>query len=432
MEVLAVQPHQEQSRSFDIVASIDMLRFDLQANGRVVPETMQRVRDEELTYIAEGLNRPLYTEFVLRQVGGELSYFNRGKWQPYVGMLLRGLQVAEHEALQDSRTMFLAEQAVKDLQVGYRLAGLKPGEKHAWYADFPDEACERYGSRFVSERGFQVSRRMGFLYHAEKNADGSLTLRTQSVDASDKQAFEAAAAAADKNGDIVTMREAYDSVLMQKYGGVFHAGRRPNQLLNEENAWTTIERHQDILGYYFHEIEKLAGDVMLPRSELERAKKRLTYGVWSLLKERMGGQALAPSSYNRDNLRPTLYDEAWIREQVEQAYAETAKRGEILFGCGGILEGEEAILNASSEAVFDSIFGSKSDWGKMHCPFCKAEQWGDRCSPNQHCSKCDARVVGGKVKFKGNGGQQILRRNASRNHLVQKSLAKRLIIKADD
>ena len=44
---------------------------------------------------------------------------------------------------------------------------------------------------------------------------------------------------------------------------------------------------------------------------------------------------------------------------------------------------------------------------RMTCPFCgDKNQSGDPCSPNQHCNNCDARVSGGKVVSKGNGGKK--------------------------
>jgi hypothetical protein len=436
MRTLVAQPEAEQlkAKSFDVLASVDMLRFDLETGGNIRCETMERVYDEELSFLAEGINRPLYTEFVLRSVNGKLSYFDHGQWRPYRAMLLHGFETAAHEAKIDPRKEYLAKRAYQDLQVGDRLAALKPGEQFAWCSTFPEEACALYGESFVAEAGFRPKRRMGFLYLAERSAGGSLTLRTQSVDASDPEAFVNALmiANADPASDIETMREAYDDVLMQKYGGIFHAGRRPSRDVPEENAWAVVERHKDVIEYYFHEIEKLAGVTAGSRAELERTKKRLTYGVWSLIKKRLDEQAAGNHHYGNQSLIPAQYNEVWMREQVEQAYAATAKRGEMLFGCGGTLRGEEAILNASTEDVFDSIFGAKSDFGKMHCPFCKAEQWGDKCSPNQHCTKCNARVVGGKVVSKGNGGKKRLRLQASRPNSLQRNLAKKLIIKADD
>lgn len=44
---------------------------------------------------------------------------------------------------------------------------------------------------------------------------------------------------------------------------------------------------------------------------------------------------------------------------------------------------------------------------RMTCPFCgDKNQSGKSCSPNQHCTNCDARVTNGRVVSKGNGGHK--------------------------
>src|SRR5581483_7383968 len=59
METLAVRPlneqvesQSEQLRSFDPLASVKMMRFDLECFWYVLPETRQRACDEELSYLA--------------------------------------------------------------------------------------------------------------------------------------------------------------------------------------------------------------------------------------------------------------------------------------------------------------------------------------------------------------------------------------------
>lgn len=60
---------------------------------------------------------------------------------------------------------------------------------------------------------------------------------------------------------------------------------------------------------------------------------------------------------------------------------------------------------SSSESQDDTSEKGSGKLEKMTCPFCKdPNQSGDPCSPNQHCRKCNARVVAGKVVSKGNGG----------------------------
>lgn len=347
---LSLGPEVEQLRTFDVLASIDLLKFDLQMYGFVQFETMQRVMDEELTLMAEGIDRPLFTEFTLRQRDGELLYFSESEWRPYVSTLVTGLQTAEREAAEDPRKTFLAEMAVRDLEMGYHMQALQPGERMVWDSPFPEAACQSYGAKFMGSLGFQPARRMGFVYQAEKNADGSVTLRSQSVDNSSSTAFAAVrqAAARDPGLDIESLRMVYDYVLEQELGTEVYAGRVVARNGEEENVWATLQRHQDLADRYLDLLIALAHSTA-PRPVLEAEKKRLTYGVWALLKKRLDGDALplperwhAPGGTHLDS-------------QIQQAYAEAAARADVLFGCGGAIEA--AILETEGKDVFDLIFG---------------------------------------------------------------------------
>lgn len=352
-------------KSFDLLASVDMYRFDMMVHGEVLPETEQRVHDEELTYIAEGINRPLYTQFVLQERDGELVYFDRGTWASYISTLERGNEVAELEAMADQRKAFTAKRTAEDLQYGYRMRELKPGQGMAWASKFPDQECNLYGEAFVASLGYQPMRRMGFLYYAEKLDDGSLVLHTQSVDNSNVHAFDAALSAG-QNG-VVAMRERYDEALAQSTGAEHYAGRRVNSVAPKENAWEIIKIHKDLLRYYFDGIKDLAGS-SLPRTELEVAKKRLTYGVWAALKERIDRDATSRAS----NYVGYGYDFAALHNETRQAYTRLSKRGEVLMGCGSSLSPDSALMDADVETVRELVFGGKSEVMKcVTCPLCK-------------------------------------------------------------
>lgn len=391
------RPESEQLKSFDILSSVNLYRFDLQTFGRILPQTRQRVYDEELSYIAEGINRPNYKEFVLQSIDGQLVYFHEGTWKPYISTLIVGLQTAKEEAAGDYRKNFEIQRRVKDLERGYQIQNLKPGEKIAWHYDFPNEQLAFYGEKFLGDMGFQPERKMGYLCEAEKTLGGEVIIRHQSVDNSDDEAYEAALSTARHGGSIDDMRAAYDTSLKQKYGVDFFAGRRVHDMLPEENAWSAIKESRDLIeDYFMWQIELLARQDA-PAHELEIAKKRLTYGVWAAIKERLDSNVLAAQKPEIDNLKA-------IQREVQSAYSTLSARGEILFGCGGSISDEESLLAASSKDVFERIFGRK-----MSCPYCGATQYGDPCSPNQSCGECKAEVVNGRIKSKGNGGKKAKR-----------------------
>ncbi|HLG91248.1 MAG TPA: hypothetical protein VI336_03780 [Candidatus Saccharimonadales bacterium] len=391
MESTKSRQKQEQLKSFDVLSSVNLYKFDLQTYGRILPETRQRVYDEELSYIVEGINRPNYKEFMLQSADGQLIYFHNGKWKPYISTLITGLETAKAEAARDYRKNFEVERRTEDLKRGYQMQNLEPGERLTWYYGFPHQELALYGQEFLGDMGFQSGRKMGYLCEAEKTLSGATIIRHQSVDNSENEAFAASMDVSRLGGTIEDMRDAYDTALKQKYGNEFFAGRRMDDAVPEENAWSVIEENRDLIeDYFMRQIDFLARQ-NIPTNELETAKKRLTYGVWATIRERLDNGALVIK-------KPSGADFGVIHNEVESAYSTLAARGEVLFGCGGSISGEEALLSASSKDVFESIFGRK-----MSCPFCGATQYGDHCSPNQFCSNCSAQVVNGRVLSKGNG-----------------------------
>lgn len=393
---------QETAKSFDVLSSIKLYRHDLETNGDIHPETRQRVYDEELSYIAEGLNRPNCNEFTLKNIDSQLVYFHQGAWKPYIGTLIKGLETAQSEAAQDPRKKFEVARRVEDLIRGYQLQDLAAGERTIWYYDFPAEQLASYGDEFLEGMGYQPNRQMGYLCDAEKTSSGELIIRHQSVDGSDPDAFSAAMLMAGQGGSLEDMRQAYDDVMEQKTGKEFYAGRIVDIRAPEANAWSLVMRHKDLIeNYFLNQIEEITKQDM-PEQDLIRAKKRLTYGVWAALKERLDNQLLVGETQQANGIND------WsISYEVQSAYSALAARGETLFGCGGSIQGETALLSASTKDVFESIFGKK-----MTCPFCgDINQHGDPCSSSQRCTACTAEVKNGKVTSRGNGGRKNHKQN---------------------
>ena len=398
MESLAAQPKSEQLRSFDQLASIDMLRFDQQRFGMVLPETRERVYDEELSYVTEGIDRASRTAFVLQSHEGSLQYFNQGAWQPYVGMLMTGLEVAKAEAAADPRRQFLADRAADDLIYGYQMSKLTPGQKLTWYSSFPEAEATRYGDTFMKELGFKPHRRMGFIYQAERLENGQVMLKSQTVDRSNEESFGAVMKATehDPTADLNTLTRIYDGTLVKQSGGRYYAGRRSAEI--NENVWDEVRKHGDLIGYYMQTIEDLA-TAQMPRHELEEQAKRARYRFWAALSKRLEQpmQAIQPDIRGYDPR-----DMQRLAHESNQAFGEFARKGRQLIGCGSatVLSGEQAILDADGKDVFDSIFGNNEEAytfdKKMHCVVCQAppkqkaeKKW---CGPCGICKLCDVKV----------------------------------------
>ncbi len=416
MESRAAQPPHEKLKSFDPLASVDMLQFDLQRHGYVLPETRQRVYDEELSSMAEGVGRAAHTEFTLQRQSDHLVYFDRGQKKPYMSMLATGLEVAKREATEDTRKAFLAEWAARDYAIGYRLHKLQPGEQLTWHNGYPSEIEQRYGAEFLKrECGLFPERQMGFLYRASCGPDGSVRLESQTVDRSDADAFRAVEGLQNYDAacDMDTMVRTYDGTLVKKYGGRFYAGRRSAE--RNENAWAEITQHHDLITYFLDGLESLAAQDM-PRAALRRTAEAHVYGVWKAFKNRLESKSrpLAETQQSPYMSGAAFYHEHLARE-VRAAFFEARANGEVKAGCGGSISFGQEGQPKDGSGAFDAIFGTKLGTGdketykfdkKMYCVVCQAPPTEQErkatakkmCGPCGICKGCDGKL---QAKTKG-------------------------------
>lgn len=400
MECLAAQPTTEELKSFDLLANVDALRFDIERYGYVLPETREQVGNEQLSYLSEGIDRASRTAFVLRRTGNDLVYFDDGRWRPYSNMLDTGLAVARREASEDSRRQFLAEWAENDYYHYSHMRQLRPGEQYAWASPYPHDMEKRYGADFMQECGLRPDRKMGYLYRARCNADGTVVLESQTIDRSDDGAI--AVALQVSRGSSVNMDalvQAYDNALVEKHGGSFYAGRRHTEL--HENGWEQIAQNRDLIEYLLNGLEVIARKTA-PRAQQEAETKRHIYGVWALFKKRLDGTAQAVAL--PVDSAGYMATQVWLEREVRGAYCELAAQGRPLVGCGGAItmsSGEADIISASSEDIKDSIFsssGHEESYGfnkKMYCVVCQAppkeKEAKKMCGPCGICRACDAK-----------------------------------------
>lgn len=330
-------------------------------------------------------------------------------------MLITGLRAAEQEAQTDFRRKFLHERAIRDLEVGYHLEKLRPGEQLVWTSPYPEEAEQRYGKQFVRDRGFFPERKMGFIYRAYCNADASVTLESQTVDRSDQGALAMVERLSeyDPEADMETLRRTYDGNLVKKYGGQFYAGRRGAEI--GENAWKELLKQKDLIEYYVQEIERLAKQQQ-SRRDVQGEMVRLTIGVWKLFKKRLNGEGqVVQYSTNHVGAIATsaALQYAALSSQVHASYLEARANGEVKAGCGGAISalGQEN-ESIDIEGTFNGIFGeqrkgkSKEETysfdKKMYCVVCQAPpqktESKKMCGPCGICKGCDTKM---RTKSKG-------------------------------
>jgi hypothetical protein len=428
MESSGAQISPERRRSFDVMASVDMLRFDLQRFGQVLPETRQRVYDEELSSIAEGVERAARTEFVLAKEGDDLVYFDRGSWKSYTGMLITGNQVAHLEASADPRREFLAQWSDRDLEVGYALRKLQPGDVMVWTNGYPHEIGQKYGDAFMRDCGLFPDRKMGFVYRAECLDEGGIVLQSQTLDGSDADGLAAVERlkSEDPAADIGSLIDAYDNVLNQRLAEPVYAGRTAAQ--RGENAWQEILAHKDLITAMLDGLEGIAA-LDIPRRDLERHTIRHIVGVWKAFKRRLHAETAG-------GMTPGLTNPSWpadVWKEIRYSYQLAHAQGDLKVGCGGAVRTEnDSSLDPNNpvdlKETFDSIFGDeKSGWkwkqGVCRVKACPTRPGKTRVGPCEVCVRCQAKFDSGNDPTKTSGAVSETERSESRFD-VQAELAK--------
>lgn len=400
-EALIKPPEAEQRRSFNELSYVNMMRYDLEHYGSVLPRTKEQVCNEFLTHICEAVDQSSKTDFVLRRDTDGLKYFKNGEWTSYASMLDTGLEVARLEADVDPRREFLYEWAVKNKQQGERMASLKPGEQYTWDSRYPEDMERKYDVAFLQKCGLQPARKMGFLYRAKALDNGYILLESQTVDRSDDAAFDAAdkASKADPKISLESQVDAYDAVLTQKHGGKFRAGRRDVE--RRDNAWDKIQEHKDLIEYGLQEFQRLAASSLTGLALENRTKKHI-YGVWALFSKRLNGEIQSITSYTQsEGMNESALRQ--IRAQVNFAFQDFAKEGRPMVGCGGdltISKGEKDVFAMNSLDVFSSIFSTSERYEfnvDMFCVKCQApptpeeiaQNKTQKCGPCGLCKACD-------------------------------------------
>lgn len=333
----------------------------------VLELTYEQVKNEQLSYLVEGIDKSSCTEFVFQRQAEDLVYFDDGNWRTHREMLELGLAAAQHEAIIDPRRSFLVDWATNDLDQYQKNLKLSPGEKRVWASPYPLEVEMAYGKDFMCQCGLNPDRRLGFIYLASCNEEYSVSLTTQSIDLSDKDALKSAIDIFDSNPNLgmENIVEEYDRVLAEKFGRRFYAGR--NESNKNQNAWEELldPANGDIVNYLMEGLERLARS-NVPVNELNDRVERHIIGVWALYKKRLNRESLTHDP------KPTSQfisiHKISLAVEVMNAYKESAIKGEILSGCGGSMRAKDA------SSVLEAIFGRGSPKTELlkcvHCPLC--------------------------------------------------------------
>src|SRR5579885_1545926 len=155
----------EQLMVFDPLAAIYKLRSELRAYDAIRPETLEQIQNEELTFVAENLNTPIRSTFVLKKTNDGLVD-KRGDLLSET--LTRGQTAAWQAAERDNRMAFAFQRAQHDSKIGALLEDMSRGHTEfntiISFSPFPEETYRQYGPDFIQSVGYQPDRFLGFIW----------------------------------------------------------------------------------------------------------------------------------------------------------------------------------------------------------------------------------------------------------------------------
>lgn len=266
-------------------------------------------------------------------------------------------------------------------------------------SDFPPELME--AKQDIG--GYNVQRKQTMLRILTKNTEGTLTMRSQTLDGSNRQALEAIYSSLGyeaKPGELLGQRMhleldtedqeffdaqltgVYDRKMEEQFGGEYHAGRRQGTKLN---TYDFVLAQQDILQVYFDSVKKF-GEQPALLSDIIAAMDRRYINATERVR---GNEPQIVTHYYSDSQRQHL-----IAEMLESGI-EAKRQGVTFSGCGLTLgienksaEDQLVELGYSSTADEDKYGSLKFDCPKGHANRRPRNQLIDKCKTCGVSVKC--------------------------------------------
>lgn len=327
--------------------------------------------DDAATWCAEVLEGRMRTSFEFNFDGEEL-FSHDGR--PIGPIFENATSDAKQNALRDPKMNFEVRRREKENQEKNMMYAMMRGElpnTMIVISDFPEELVDET----EDIGGYNVTRQQAMLRVITRNPNGTLTITSQSLDKSDRDGLESIYSffgEAPEEGELLGQRihcdltlaqqntivsrltDAYDTTLMQKFGGTWVAGRQPG---DEINTYDFVREQADLLDGFVN----LAFD----KENIET----LFYGLAAAITERFknrGKRDFIPSS--------RYYSKESVRVEIKLA-AETARAEKQTFsGCGLSLTGEKGLddQDGSADDQLEQLgYGSKDKVMKcVNCPDC--------------------------------------------------------------
>lgn len=273
-------------------------------------------------------------------------------------------------------------------------------------SDFPNELMDT--AQDVG--GYNVNRQQTFLRVIKRQTNGQISVTSQTLDGSNRQALEAIyhhLGALPKPGEMLGQRiyldidcssqdmlvddliNVYDQSLNEQYGGQWYAGIKQDQTQNMINTYDFVCKQQDLIKWFI----KQENNNLLDNS-------KNAYSLAATMKERYQKQLLKVNQQSKlvfESTPPEILNQNILNE-IQHATTIALQNQDVFSGCGSSLGGgsESSLLGYGNQTSQEQTYSFDKE---MFCVGCqKPSREGDKkkmCGPCGLCRTCD-RFYGGK------------------------------------
>ena len=367
------------------IASIERLRYDVQENGSIRAEIWQRVVDEEMSLVAEGLRGDVTTLFDFTYSGKSLR---AADGEPFMSIAQKGIDYFYDKSKQDNRYEFAYKRACHEYAEATLAERLASGGIDAQtiltISPYPQEAAQKYGNEFMQALGYHPQRNAALLRAIEKTNSG-VRMHSRIIEGSDLKRWNSTCfnEKVSTTDDALAQQLYFNepaSIVLDKIENQY-APRSEND--SKENIWEFLKNQEELSQHYFAELENLANSNLVG-DELKSALNTLRYNFWSAIRLRID----SVDNQYLNNVAPG--------DVMQQAGREMQSRREVFASCGMNVV---PISNMNQTQMQQELFG-QGIRSCVSCPFCK-KTVSARFSAAKKTIECLNKSCGAQVNSSG-------------------------------
>jgi len=367
------------------LASVERLRHDIEKNGSISAEVWQRVIDEEMSLVAEGLRGNVTTSFDFIYSGNSLR---AADGESFTDIAQKGVDYFYNKSQQDERYEFAYKRACHEQAEAVLAQRLANGEINAQtiitISPYPEEAAQKYGDAFMQSIGYHPKRSAALLRAIEKT-DNGIRMHSRVIENSDLRRWNDTCFEGNiKSTDEALARQLYYAepahIVLDKIENQYAPIKDTDP---RENVWDFLKNQKELSQHYFSEIEKLSNS-SLEGTELKEALNTLRYNFWSAIRLRND----AGKQRYLEGTAPGVV--------MEQAGKEMLSRREVFVSCGMNV----VPVNRMNQAQMQQELFGQGIRSCVSCPFCK-KTVSARFSAAQKTIECLNKKCGAKVNSSG-------------------------------